>query len=280
MIFARSSYSGEFRKVEDVEFAKIGSHSLKLDLYVPSKQVGPLMVWVHGGAWRSGSKNEMPLTRCVAEGYPAASVEYRLSTEAKFPAQVHDIKAAIRFLRARSGDYKIDAEKIIIAGASAGGHLAALAGVSNGESELEGTVGDHLDQSSAVQGIISYFGASDLTTILEQSTPHGLNVRVPALDLLLGGQPKDVPGLARLASPVFHVDKNDPPLLLFHGDRDPQMPINQAHQLMGAYQKAGAKAYFEVVYGAGHGGGEFYDESRQRVLLKFLEDNFAGKAKG
>src|SRR5439155_1122950 len=98
-----------------------------------------LIVWIHGGAWRSGSKKEMPLGELVASGCPVASIEYRLSTAARFPAQIHDIKAAIRFLRGRQKDLGIDASKVVIAGGSAGGHLAALAGVSNGNTELEGT---------------------------------------------------------------------------------------------------------------------------------------------
>src|SRR5882672_3510805 len=150
----------------------------------------------------------MPLTTLVEEGYAVASVDYRLSTDAKFPAQVHDIKAAIRFLRGQSSSSHsvgaVPSKKIVIAGDSAGGHLAALVGVSNGNAELEGNVGAELKQSSDVQGIISFYGAANLTTILNQSTPHGLKVRVPALEFLLGGQPEDVPALARLASPVFH----------------------------------------------------------------------------
>jgi len=248
---------------------------LKLDLYIPQKkQAGPLILWVHGGAWRSGSRDEMPLVAALEAGYPAASIDYRLSTDARFPAQIHDIKAAIRFLRANSGQFHLNADTIVVAGSSAGAHLAALVGVSNGNSELEGKVGSFLNQSSSVQGIVSYFGASDLTTILDQSTPHGLSVRVPALDLLLGGQPKNLPELSKLASPVFHVDRQDPPLLLFHGDRDPQMPINQSHELAGAYTKAGAKVQFEVVYGAAHGGPLFYDQERSKTLLRFLQSIF------
>jgi len=109
---------------------------------------------------------------------------------------------------------------------------------------------------------------------LNQSTPNGLNVRVPALDLLLGGQPDTVPALARLASPVFHVDPRDPPLLLLHGDQDPQMPINQSHELFAAYRKANAPVQFEVVHGAAHGGSAFHDAQRLAVVKKFLRRYF------
>jgi dipeptidyl aminopeptidase/acylaminoacyl peptidase len=121
---------------------------------------------------------------------------------------------------------------------------------------------------------MSFFGAANLTTILNQSTPHGLSVRVPALKLLLGAEPAEVPDLARLASPVFHVDKNDPPLLLVHGDQDPQMPINQSLELQGAYEAAGCEVRLEVIHGAAHGGKEFYDEKRIALVKKFLAENF------
>lgn len=263
----------------DIEYARADGRSLKLDLYVPdSKARPPLIVWVHGGAWRSGSKADMPLDALVARGYAIASVDYRLSTEAKFPAQIHDIKAAIRFLRAHCNEWNLSGDRIIVAGNSAGGHLAALVGVSNRNADLEGKTGDDLDRSSSVQGAISFYGASDLTTILSQSTPHGLSVRVPALDLLLGGQPKDCLALARLASPVFHVDPSDPPLLLLHGDRDPQMPIDQSYQLRAACEKANAPVQFVVVTGAVHGGGEFYDEERLAIVEKFLNGSDESRA--
>jgi len=261
--------------IEDIEFARAGGRPLKLDLYLPAaKPRAPLIVWVHGGAWRAGSRKDMPLGKLVSDGYAVASVDYRLSTEARFPAQIHDLKAAIRFLRAHGPEWKLRTAKILIAGDSAGGHLAALVGVSNGNAELEGDLGRDRPQSSSVQGIISFYGGSDLTTILNQSTPHGLSVRVPALELLLGDMPTNVPALAQLASPVFHVDKNDPPLLLLHGDRDPQMPVNQALELAGAYQKAGAPVQLEIVHGAAHGGTLFYDEERMAMVEKFLRRYF------
>lgn len=260
--------------IRDIEFARVGDHSLKLDLHLPLVDVPrktPLIVYVHGGAWRAGSKSDMPLRSLVKQGFVVASLDYRLSTEAQFPAQVHDIKAAIRFLRAKGKDYKIDPLRIAIAGSSAGGHLAALVGVTNGVKELEGEVGEQRSASSDAQAIISLFGASNLESILGQSTPHGLSVRVPALQLLLGGKPTEKPELARLASPVRHVDGSDPPLLLIHGDADPQMPFEQSRELQRAYEAVKRPVQFKAIPGGEHGGMEFYDEERMALMARFLE---------
>ncbi|MBT5926426.1 MAG: alpha/beta hydrolase [Verrucomicrobia bacterium] len=261
-------------KQSDLIYAKVGELELKLDLYFP-KNSGeqPLIVWIHGGAWRAGDKSRMPLESLVADGFAVASVDYRLTPVARFPANVHDIKAAIRYLRANSETLRINAQSIVIAGASAGGHLAALVGVTNGHSALEGELGNHLNASSDVQAIVSFYGASNLTTILSQSTPHGLGVRIPALQLLLGAQPEDSVELAQLASPVFHVEASDPPLLLIHGDQDPQMPINQSHELVGLYEKVGASVQMKVIHSGTHGGAVFYDETRLKWVKSFLNQH-------
>lgn len=275
---AHSGHPAELDRIRilrDIEYAQVTGLGLKLDLHLPLKTARPpLLIWVHGGAWRAGSKTNMPLTSLVRDGYAVASVDYRLSPQGKFPAQIHDLKAAIRFLRGHGHEWRLPTGKLVIAGDSAGGHLAALVGVSNGLMELEGTVGTDPTQSSDVQGIISFYGGANLTTILQQSTPYGLKVRVPALELLLGGQPDAVPGLARLASPVFHVDPRDPPLLIVHGDQDPQMPVNQALELLGAYQEAKVPVRLEIVHGAGHGGPAFYDATRLAVVKSFLRRYF------
>ncbi len=297
--------------IKNMEYAKVGNTSLQLDLHFPSRSISPrltsrsagssastissnpnqvqatssltsshaspksdspLIVWVHGGAWRGGSKDDMPLDQLVKAGYTVASVNYRLSTEAKFPAQIHDIKAAIRFLRSVASRYHYRSDRITIAGSSAGGHLAALVGTTNKHTGLEGTVGDCLNQSSEVQAIIDLYGPTNLMTILDQSTPHGLSVRKPALDLLLGAQPETVPELAKLASPVEHVDASDPPLLIIHGDQDPQVPINQSHELVGKYKQLNLPCQFEVIHGGAHGGKLFFDEQRQELMRQFLDD--------
>jgi len=255
----------------DIVFAEVNGQKLALDLYLPGKQTGPLIVWVHGGAWRGGSKSDMPLGHLLQEGFAIASVDYRLSGVAPFPAQSHDIKSAIRFLRSKGSELGVNADRIAISGASAGGHLAQIVGLTNGNAELEGDVGV-TGVSSDVQAIVSFFGMSDFTTLLQQSTPHGLSMRVPALQLFLGGQPDEKPELARLASPVFHVSAKSPPLLLIHGDADPQAPFEQSKELEAAYKKEGARVQFETIQGGGHGGEKFFDDKRIALVKQFLNE--------
>jgi acetyl esterase/lipase len=266
--------------LKDIPYATVGARTLTLDLQRPAGVAHPpLLVWVHGGAWRKGDKSSAP-SGFVDRGLAVASLDFRLSTEARFPAMVHDIKGAIRFLRANAATYGYRAERIAIGGDSSGGHLAALVGVTAGSAELEGTIGGHADQSSAVQAILDYYGATDLTTILEQSTPFGLDVRRPALDLLFGGPPDIKRALAELASPVRHVDASDPPLLIFHGDRDPQMPINQSHELQGAYEQLGLDVTFVVVHGSAHGGDAFYTGKNLDRAVAFLRRTIGGADAG
>ena len=263
----------------DIPFANVEGHELALDLYKPTAADNPpVLVWVHGGAWRAGSRKSVPTLALVEQGYALASTSYRLSGVASFPAQSHDIKAAIRFLRAHEADYGYDASRIGILGSSAGAHLAALVGVTNGNAELEGAVGGNLDQSSDVHAIVAYYPATNLVSILDQSTPFGLNVRVPALEGLLGGPMEESAELARLASPVFHVDADDPPLFLLHGDQDPQMPINQSHELHGVYKQHGLAAEFEVVHGSPHGGPAFYNAARNGMVGSFLDEHLRSTA--
>jgi acetyl esterase/lipase len=258
------------RDLNDITYARIGEHALQLDLHLPAGVAQPpLVVYVHGGAWRDGSKAEYPQF-LVARGFAVASVEFRQSGEARFPADVHDIKAAIRFLRAKAREYGYGAERIAVSGASSGGHLAALVATTNGNAGLEGSVGDYRRESSAVQALLSWFGASNLDTILAQSTPFGLSVREPALKLLLGALPQQVPVLAKQASPVTHVGAGDPPALLLHGNQDRQMPVNQTLELEAAYRRARLPVELLILDGAGHGGDAFYTGEAAERALAFL----------
>ena len=263
-----------------ITYSTTNTTPLLLDLYIPEDQAGPapLVVWVHGGAWRAGTRTRVPIKGLLKHGLAIASVDYRLSGDAAFPAQIHDINHAITYLRQHAATLGLDPKRFSIAGSSAGGHLATLAGVSSNVAGLLPPSANDLPISPKtlrVSSIVSLFGASNLETILQQSTPHGLSVRIPALQLLLRGQPEQKAELARLASPVTHVDGDDPPLLLLHGDQDPQMPINQSHELEGAYQQAGGQVHFEVVHGGEHGGNKFYTDAQILQIADFIKASFA-----
>lgn len=271
VILSSSSFAQEGKTYKNVVYAKADSRDLLVDVYMPASVSNPyLVVWVHGGAWHSGTKEDPP-KQLLAAGYALASVDYRLSVEAPFPACIHDIKAAIRFLRANAPTYGYRADKIAIWGSSAGGHLVALVGTSNGDKFLEGKLGAHVTTSSDVQAVIDFFGPTNFTTILEQSTPHGIGVRAPALALLLGKPVEDVPDLAKKASPVFQVDPSDPPLFIAHGDQDIQVPVNQSLELEGAYEKHGLQVELEIVHGADHGSNAFFRAEVIRKVQAFLE---------
>lgn len=266
-----STLRGQAPQHRDLVYAEVGDRKLVLDLYMTASDNPPLIVWIHGGAWHSGSKENPPLG-LLEHGYALASVDYRLSVEAPFPAQMHDIKASIRFLRAQADQYGYQSHKIYIWGSSAGGHLVALTGVTNGVEALEGKLGKHMDQSSDIQGVINFFGPTNFLTILSQSTPHGLSVRAPALALLLGKPLDQAEDLARLASPVFHVGAGDPPMMIVHGDQDVQVPVNQALELHAAYQKAGLSSTLEILPGAGHGSPDYFQPTFIEKVATFLNE--------
>ena len=259
------------RDFTDLVYATVNGKPLALDVHLPAGTQQPsLLVFVHGGAWTTGSKAQYPAF-LLARGFAVASVDFRSSNDALFPADVHDIKAAIRFLRAKAKDYGYRADRIGVVGASSGGHLAALVGVTNGVKELEGTEGDYLNESSSVQAAVSYFGATDLTTILSQSTPAGLAVRAPALERLLGAAPDVAQDLARLASPIFHVDREDPPILLLHGDQDTQMPVNQVLEMRWAYENVGRQVDVMILHGVDHVAPPFFEGAPVDRVVAFLE---------
>jgi acetyl esterase/lipase len=261
----------------DLVYATVGGKNLGLDLHLPpGVRHPPLLVFVHGGAWTTGSKAQYP-TFLLEHGFAVASVDFRSSNDAPFPADVFDIKAAIRYLRAKAEHYGYRTDRIAIVGASSGGHLAQLVGVSNGEAALEGTEGEYRQESSSVQAIVSYFGASDLTTILAQSTPAGLAVRAPALKRLLGAAPEQVPDLAKLASPIFHVDRGDPPILLLHGDQDTQMPLNQLYEMQWAYEQVGRHAEVLILHGVDHDAVPFFRDAPVALVVKFLKRTIGPK---
>lgn len=258
---------------KDIVYAEADGKKLQLDIYQPKTPKEPyLIIWVHGGAWNTGSKENPPLG-LLPFGYALASIDFRASTEKPFPADVHDIKAAIRFLRANASKYGYKADKIIIWGSSSGGHLAALVATTNNNITLEGNLGNFTNTSSSVQACIDFFGPTNFLTILNQSTPHGLNVRLPALAILLGKPLDQVTELAKLASPVYQVDANDPPLFIVHGEQDIQVPINQSIELMSAYKSKNLKVQIEFIPDAGHSSPAYAKKELMEKIAQFLKEN-------
>jgi len=243
--------------LRDLEYAVVDSVSLKLDLYLPSAPLAgpvPVVVWIHGGAWLSGDKNRTSAPEVLGPDYAVASIDYRLSPQAPFPAQIHDCKAAIRWLRAHAAEYGIDPDRIGAWGSSAGGHLAALLGTSGGVEELEGTVGDCLGVSSRVQAVCDFFGPIDLLTLVDPTGEIDLGTAQSPVGRLLGGPLAEHIELAKLASPAVHVDATDPPFLIVHGDADEIVPWAQSVTFHRILANAGVDASLYMVGLAGHGG--------------------------
>lgn len=258
----------------DLEYAKVGERSLKLDLHLPAKP-GPLVVWIHGGGWRGGDKKQVPLKFLTESGYAVASVNYRLSDAAIFPAQIHDCKAAIRWLRARAKDHGYDATRVGVGGGSAGGHLVALLGTSADVKELEGDVGGNLDQSSRVQAVLDLFGPADFHAFV-MSSERAAKTDSPEA-LLLGGPVSEKKELAKLASPVTHVGEGDAPILILHGTDDPVVPASQSKLLHEAYTKAKLDSKLELLEGSKHGGPEFNDAKRRAMIREFFDRHLKPK---
>jgi acetyl esterase/lipase len=239
--------------LKDIPYAKPGGKPVMLDLYLPNKAEGPLPVimYIHGGAWKEGGKvsptnpTNWMMQGLIARGYAVASVEYRFSQEAIFPAQIHDCKAAVRWVRAHAKEYNLDGAHVGAWGDSAGGHLVALMGTAGGVKEMEGDE-DNLDQSSRLQAVCDWFGPTDFTT------PGGLSAS-PIVTALLGGSVRDNPDKAKAASPMTYVSKDAPPFLIMHGDKDTSVAISQSETFAAALKKAGVDVTYKVIAGQGHG---------------------------
>jgi acetyl esterase/lipase len=242
-----------------------GFRPLLLDLFVPRQAAAPLpaVVWIHGGAWMAGSNKRIfgadqgcnVVDRLVEAGFAVAAVQYRLSSEAPFPAQIHDVKSAIRWLRGHAPELGIDPDRIAAMGESAGGHLALLAALATDVPELEGKVG-LTGPGSQVQAAVDWFGPADLLAMQSQSGPDAVidHDRVTSPESRLIGAPlQSAPDRARLASPVSYVSPAAPPIMIVHGTADLVVPSAQSAELAAALESAGAPHELVPVDGADHG---------------------------
>jgi acetyl esterase/lipase len=241
----------------DLEYANVASNVLRLDVYAPehAERKLPLLVWIHGGAWRSGDKRNCPALRFLSQNYVVASVNYRLSQEAIFPAQIEDCKAAIRWLRANAAQFHIDSQRVGVWGSSAGGHLVALLGTSGEVSSLEGDLGNR-DQSSRVQAVCDFYGPTDFLQMDVHKLPTSSflhDIADSPESKLVGGPIQKYPARVAEANPITYVTPDDPPFLIVHGDVDPLVPTHQSELLHAALKAKHVKTQLHIIKGAGHG---------------------------
>lgn len=257
--------------LRDMEYVPGGHERQKLDLYLPKEPDAnakrPLIVWVHGGAWLGGNKDRPPALPFVDKGYAVASINYRLSQHATFPAQIEDCKAAIRWLRANADRHGYDPDRIGVWGSSAGGHLVALLGTTGDVKEFD--AGPNAGVSSRVQAGCDFFGPTDFTKMSSFPSTMKHDAADSPESKLIGGPIQENKDKVQRANPITYVTKDDPPFLIVHGDKDPLVPHSQSEILCAALKKAGVEATLYTVAGGGHGG--FKDPRVEILVAQFFE---------
>ena len=258
------------RILRNLAYVPNGHERQKLDLYLPAQEETtsplPLIVWVHGGAWLAGSKENCLAVRFLRRGYAVASTNYRLSQHAIFPAQIEDCKAAIRFLRVNAEKYNIDPNRIGVWGASAGGHLVALLGTTGDVKQFD--KGPNLQVSSRVQAVCDFFGPTDLTKMSQFPSTMDHDAPNSPESQLIGGPVQENKEACMRANPITYVSKDEPPFLICHGDKDMLVPHNQSELLNDALKKVGVNVKFHTVKGGGHG---FRDQEVDRMVQEFFD---------
>lgn len=271
--------------LRDVQFAKVGSKTLMLDILRPKsmpKHPIPAIVWIHGGWFHKGNRNVFytPLFKLISHGFAVISIDYRLTQDAPFPAQVQDCKCAVRWLRAHSGEYGIDPRRIGACGGSAGGYLAAFLGTSSGVKSLEGS-GGWQNQASDVQAVVDYYGPSDFREIPREIADNQIsfvlvdlfaNSSFSPISEFLGCSMASSPDKCRAASPMSYIGKKTPPFLILHGGNDATVPVEQSHLLYNALKKAKIEADLVIVKDGVH---EFYDPKSDEKMIAFFSKHLA-----
>jgi acetyl esterase/lipase len=272
------------RMEKDISYIPNGDEAQRLDIYVPEKAADkplPLIVHIHGGGWRGGSKYPCPVAGMVLKGYAVASVEYRFSQKAVFPAQIQDCQAAIRWLRAHSKKYNFDAARVGVVGASAGGHLSALVGTSGGKKAFA-PIGGNEDQSDQVQAVCDIYGPADFTTVVRQAGEDKnvknifeFNSPTDPYSSLIGTKLDD-PAKSEAVSPVHYVSKDSPPFLILHGTHDALVPYAQSEQLAAALKEKGVPVWLQKLPGSGHGGPAFTKPAVVKLMHDFFDKHLQG----
>ena len=250
--------------IRDLEFAKPNGYSLKLDLYRPKERTEelPIVIWVHGGGWKNGSKTNCKASWLAQHGFAVASISYRLTDVAQWPAQIDDCRASVRWLRANAKEHGLNPKNIGVFGSSAGGHLVALMGTRP------------VDEAGRVQAVCDWFGPTDLLTMPPNNVGNGRTEEDIAQSngaLLLGATVRDIPDKAKDASALNHVSSDDAPFLIMHGSEDPGVPLDQSIKFHEKLRAADVEAELIVIDGAKHGGPEFNEEKQQLRILEFFK---------
>jgi acetyl esterase/lipase len=258
----------------DLAYATVDGSELCLDIYRPADPGTPVVVYVHGGGWTRGDKRgdgARRLAPLAAHGVTVVSVDYRLAPHAVFPQQLHDLKGAVRWLRSHGARLGLATGRLGVWGASAGAYLGSLLALSEGDSALEGTVGGNLEQSSAVQAVVHWFGQADLEASAARSELEAslLPFRFEA-ELLGAADPAELAERARGLSLLSRVSPQAPPFLIAHGDRDRIVPRSEGFSLHDALGRAGAHSRFELLSGAGHEDAEFDSPATLAVTAAWL----------
>jgi len=270
-------------QLKDIDYVGTGNPRQKLDLVLPKDRAGkkrPMVVFIHGGGWLAGRKEDgLEVIRHIAASgdYATATINYRLSQEAVWPAQIYDCKAAIRFLRGKADEYGIDPDKIGVMGFSAGGHLVSMLGTGNDEPSLEGTLGKFAKVSSRVQCVVNFFGPTDFLTFFDKDPNleklSGQNMAAQ----LLGRNKEEIAANAKAASPVTWITKDDAPFFTAHGTKDNLVPFAQATEIDAALEKAGVETHLVAMEGAGHG---FANADLNNRIRLFLDKHLRGQKVG
>lgn len=244
----------------DLPYAGTDHPKQRVDLYLPQQRPSPgplpVIALIHGGGWRNGDRlgyagHALPI---AATGhYAVVAVGYRLTGEAAWPAQVHDVKAALRWIRAHAAQHGLDPDRIAVWGSSAGGHLSSLLGTSGGVADLEGDLGPHTRFSSRVQCVVNLCGPQDFSLALMVDQDGQPITEDDAVMGLLGGTAVQQPAAARAASPVTHVSADDPPFITFHGTADQRVAFSHAERIHAALQKAGVPSLLVPIRDGDHG---------------------------
>jgi acetyl esterase/lipase len=266
---------GEAVLIKDIPYADHPTTNRNFNLYLPrdkGAQPFPLVVWIHGGAWMMGSKEWDNVKYLVREGYAIASVDYRFTPEAPFPAQIQDCNAALNFILAHAADYGVDATRFVVGGGSAGGHLALMLGLARG---ALGQKDFGANRAVKPLAIMDFFGPADLTRMKSDleaiHSQKGLDLLQDAGSKLFGTPVDESADKAKMASPINYVSADAPPVIIFQGSQDDLVPAAQSERLHAALDRAGVKNQLVVIDGAGHDGPLFSTPEEQLKVIHFLK---------